>query len=211
VVGRRCGVDVTGRRARRPIRVPSSGGRVRPSVGLWPVGLRLEVPDAVAGEQLAQRAVLDVAEAVVGHQPLGGDAVLAEEGERSFDERCHGLGFFVVVDLDVGEPGVVVDDGARVNVSEEIRAHSRSLLTAANNSGRSRRVLSKHWKSPQLRNPEVGFSTVALRAFCCGRPGRGDGNRRPFRCEGLFYSYKRERPMALAHPLSCAGGAPRAA
>jgi hypothetical protein len=36
------------------------------AVGPGPVRLRGEVPDAVSGEQLAQRAVLDVAEAVVG-------------------------------------------------------------------------------------------------------------------------------------------------
>ena len=33
-----------------------------------------------------------------------------EEGERSLDEAGDGFGFLVVVELDLGEPGVVVDD-----------------------------------------------------------------------------------------------------
>ena len=56
------------------------------------------------GEQLAQRAVLDVGEGVVGHQPLGGDAVAGEEGEGALDEAGDGRGFLVVVELDVGQP-----------------------------------------------------------------------------------------------------------
>jgi len=66
------------------------------------------------GEQFAQRAVLDVAEAVAGHQPLRGDPVFGIEGERAFDEagdRCRPL---VCVELDVGQSRVVVDDCVRV-------------------------------------------------------------------------------------------------
>ena len=70
------------------------------------------------GEQLAQRAVLDVAEAVVGHQPLRDDPVLGEEGERPLDEAGDRRGFLVVVELDVGEPGVVVDDRVREVVAD---------------------------------------------------------------------------------------------
>ena len=43
-------------------------------VGARPVWLGGEVADAAAREQVAERAVLDVAEAVIGQQPLGGDA-----------------------------------------------------------------------------------------------------------------------------------------
>jgi len=61
------------------------------------------VADAVAGEQFAQRAVLDVAEAVVGHQPLRDDPLRSEEGERPFEEAGDGRGLLVVVELGVGE------------------------------------------------------------------------------------------------------------
>ena len=41
------------------------------AVGARPVGLGGEVADAVRGEQLAERAVLDVGEGVVGHDAGG--------------------------------------------------------------------------------------------------------------------------------------------
>jgi hypothetical protein len=56
------------------------------AVCAWPVRLGGEVADAVADEQLAQGAVLHVAEAVVGHEPLRDDPVLGEESERSLDK-----------------------------------------------------------------------------------------------------------------------------
>jgi len=46
---------------------------------------------------------LDVAEAVIGHQPLREDAVLGEVGERPLDEVGHRRRLLVVVELDVGE------------------------------------------------------------------------------------------------------------
>jgi hypothetical protein len=76
------------------------------------------VADAAAFEQLAQRAVLDVAEAVIRHQSLRGDPVLGEEDKGTLDERGDGLGFLVIVELDVGEPGVVVDDRVREVVTD---------------------------------------------------------------------------------------------
>jgi hypothetical protein len=51
------------------------------AVGAGPVGLGRDVPDPFAGEQLAEGPVLDVAEAVVGHQPFDGDPVRGVEGE----------------------------------------------------------------------------------------------------------------------------------
>ena len=64
----------------------------------------------LCGEQLPEGAVVDVAERVVGHQPLGADPVGGEEGEGAFHEAGHGRCLLVVVELDVGEPGAVVDD-----------------------------------------------------------------------------------------------------
>src|SRR6266536_2403822 len=74
--------------------------------------------DAVAGEQLGEGAVLDVAEAVVGHQPLRHDPVLSVEGERALEEAGHRRGSLVVVELDEGEPGMVVDDRVREVVAD---------------------------------------------------------------------------------------------
>ena len=42
--------------------------------------------DAVRGEQLAQRAVLDVGEGVVGHNAADGDAVGGEERQGALEE-----------------------------------------------------------------------------------------------------------------------------
>ncbi len=58
----------------------------------------------MAGEQLAQRAVLDVGESVVRHEPPGHDPPLGKGGERPFDEARDGLRLLVLVQLDVGEP-----------------------------------------------------------------------------------------------------------
>ncbi len=55
-------------------------------------------------------AAAHVAPAVVCHQPFRLDAVFGVESERALEEADHGGGPLVVVDLGVGEPGVVVDD-----------------------------------------------------------------------------------------------------
>jgi hypothetical protein len=57
-----------------------------------------------AMQQLAQRAALGIRERVIGHQPLGGDAVLKEPVQRARGERGDGVGAFVVVQLAVGKP-----------------------------------------------------------------------------------------------------------
>ena len=44
--------------------------------------------------------------------------MLGEEGERPLDEAGDGRGAFVVVELDVGEPRMVVDDSVRVVVAD---------------------------------------------------------------------------------------------
>jgi hypothetical protein len=83
------------------------------AVAARPVRLGRQVADLAAGEQLTQRAVLHLAEAVSGQQPLRDDPLAFEEGERSFDEAGDGLGVLVVVELDVGESGVLGDDRLR--------------------------------------------------------------------------------------------------
>src|SRR5215207_2881583 len=84
-----------------------------------------QMPDAVSLEQLAERAVLAVDEGVIAHQPLDGDPVRGVENEPAFDEagdRCRTL---VGVELAVGEPRVVVDEGVH-----KLMADPRALLGA---------------------------------------------------------------------------------
>jgi hypothetical protein len=88
------------------------------AVGARPVGPGGEMADAVRGEQVAQRAVLDVAEGVVGHHPRGGDAMGGEERQGAFEEAGDGGGAFVVMQFDVGQPRVVVDDRVGVVVAD---------------------------------------------------------------------------------------------
>jgi hypothetical protein len=88
------------------------------AVGARPVGLGGEMADAAGEEQFAQRAVLDVAVCVVGHQSPCGDAVGGEERQGAFDKAGNGRGLLVVVELDVGQAGVVVDDRVRVVVAD---------------------------------------------------------------------------------------------
>ena len=45
--------------------------------------------DAVAVEQLSERAVVGVGPGVVADQPFGLDVVVVEEGECAFDEAVH--------------------------------------------------------------------------------------------------------------------------
>ena len=98
------------------------------------VGRRGQVADAAAGEELAQRAVLHVAEGVVGHEPLGRDFPRGEEGERPLDEGGHRRGPLVRMELDVGQARVVVDDRVRVVVADaRFRPHpvARALRAVA--------------------------------------------------------------------------------
>jgi hypothetical protein len=74
------------------------------AVRAWPVRLAGQMAGAVTGEQLAQRAVAEVAEGVVCHQSLRGDAVRGVEGERALDEAGHRCRFLVLLELDEGEP-----------------------------------------------------------------------------------------------------------
>jgi len=88
------------------------------AVGARPARPGGEVADAAAGEQLAQRAVLDVAPGVVAHQPPRLDALLGEGGERPLDEASDRLGLGVGEHLGVGEAGVVVDERVHDVVAE---------------------------------------------------------------------------------------------
>ena len=73
--------------------------------------------DAAHREQLGEGSVLDLAEGVVGHEPPGHDPMPSKDGERALDEAGHGRRLLVLVELDVGEPRVVVDDRVRIVVA----------------------------------------------------------------------------------------------
>ena len=80
------------------------------AVGLWPVGPGAGVLDGELGAHVTPQ-VRDVGRAVVGQHPLDDDAALSEPGHRVAQDGGGGGGGLVVVDLGVGDPGVVIDHG----------------------------------------------------------------------------------------------------
>jgi hypothetical protein len=80
------------------------------AVGLWPVGPGPLRGDAEFGAGVAPQ-VAAVGAAVVGQDPLDGDAAVGEPGDRVAQHGRGGGRGLVVVGLDVGDPGVVVDHG----------------------------------------------------------------------------------------------------
>ena len=88
------------------------------AVGLRPIRSRALVLDAelVTGIPPQVRAV---GAAVVGQHPLDGHTLPVEplDGPHQHGRGCHGG--FVVVDLGVGDAGVVVDDGVDVGLAHQ--------------------------------------------------------------------------------------------
>lgn len=74
----------------------------------------LRVPDAVAGEQFAQRAVLDVAEAVVGLSRLATMPCWAKEASAHSTRPVTVVAFSSWSSSTYGEPRLFVDDRVRV-------------------------------------------------------------------------------------------------
>lgn len=87
-------------------------------VGLRPIGPGALVPDAelVAGVSPQVRAVRA---AVVGQDPLNGHPACVEPLDGPNEDRGGGEGGFVVVDLGVGDAGMVVDDGVDVGLAHQ--------------------------------------------------------------------------------------------
>jgi hypothetical protein len=87
----------------------------------FPVGLRASGPGELRfdAEVVADvtPGVGAVGGAVVGQDALDGDAVSSEPGHGSLQDADRGFGFLVVVDLGVGDSGVIVDDGVHERVS----------------------------------------------------------------------------------------------
>src|SRR5215213_229983 len=65
---------------------------------------------------------MNVAERVVGHQPLGHDPVVEEEVQRAAGQPGDGGGLLVVVDPAVGQPATVIDDRAHELPADAARA-----------------------------------------------------------------------------------------
>ena len=86
-----------------------------------PIGLRTIrtgplVPDTELGAGVSPQ-VRPIIPAVVLEDPLDGDASLVEPLDSSYQDRGRGECGFVVVDLGVGDAGVVVDDGVDVGLA----------------------------------------------------------------------------------------------
>src|SRR5690606_12321629 len=75
------------------------------------------------GQGLVDVAAGAVGEGVVGHHPLDpGDAHGGEVGRRPPQEPGAGLGLLIIVDLAVGQAGVVIDHGVDVVIADELVA-----------------------------------------------------------------------------------------
>jgi len=77
------------------------------------------VGDPVAGEQLLEVAAAPVNHCVVGHDCLWRfEAKLGEEAKRTLERARVGVGVFAWVELDVGDPAVVVDHAVEMVVAD---------------------------------------------------------------------------------------------
>lgn len=90
-------------------------------VGPWTVGTGAFRRDLELGSDLTPQVGL-LATAVVTEHPMNGDAADDEPGDSVAQDLGHGLLGLIVADLDVGDPGVVVEDldqvaGVLVSVS----------------------------------------------------------------------------------------------
>jgi hypothetical protein len=101
------------------------------AVGAGPVRLRFEMPDRVCGEELAERAVVDVAEGIVGHDSFRLDPARSEEGQGALDESWDGDRFLVRKQLGVAEAAAVVDDRVRLVVAGREAAVEGGLAAVA--------------------------------------------------------------------------------
>ena len=78
------------------------------AVGAGRVGAGPDVAQAGGGDGFAE-AVASIGRAIVGHDPLDGDAMGGEEGQRPAQKGTGALLFLVGEKFRVGEPGGIVD------------------------------------------------------------------------------------------------------
>lgn len=62
---------------------------------------------------------------VVGEHSLDGDAASVEPAHCTSQHADSGLGFLVIVDLGVGDSGVIVDDGVNEAGAGDLAAFTR--------------------------------------------------------------------------------------
>ena len=174
----------------------------RLAVGLGPIGPGAELSDVEVAAGVLE-GVGDVATAVVGHDPLGPDAVAPEPAKRPTQERHGGLSAFVGQHFDVGESTVVID----ADVSELPASTAVAALTIAGD------AMSNPAEAPEFLGVEVqelarpialvadhrrlGFETAeplepeALQHGRDGRPRHGQAAADLRACE----------PMSASEPL----------
>jgi hypothetical protein len=116
----------------------------------------VEDAELSAGDRVRDR---EVGAAVVGEDPLDGDAVAAVERERAAEEADSGGCFLVCEDLGVGEAAVVVDGD--VDVLPAGRP-AQLTLVAASLAGRS----------PLIRCPTPAIRASFFTSTWTSSPGR---------------------------------------
>ena len=142
----------------------------------------------VCGEQVAQAAVVDVGEGVVGLQALRGDAVAGEVLERALDERGDGLGALVGVQFGVDQPRV--SSMIEWQNSQPTRAFFSALVVV---------------RSPVTLCPGRENRARRLVSICSRSPGQGHSNRRTCSRAGRG---AREIPRRAKHRLTVACAIP---
>jgi hypothetical protein len=87
--------------------------------GQWEQARRSVVP-ALARASPNRRKL--IAAAIVGHQPLHTDAHPSKEGQRPPGQAGHGLGLLIGVNLQIGDPGAVVDGHMQKVIAQALPA-----------------------------------------------------------------------------------------
>jgi hypothetical protein len=121
----------------------------------------------VLGEQSSERPVVGVGPGVVGHDPLRLYAQGGKPVQRPPDERGHGVGALIGVQLAVGQAGVVIDDGVgmlmptpRLFLGEGLVADSGDGVARSQESGVA---LGVHMQEVARARPLVPAGRVARR------------------------------------------------
>ena len=86
-------------------------------VGLGPIGAGEALDRAEVGNGLAEVVIGAVVAGGVGHDPLDGDAVGVEPATSAAQEPGAGLAPRIGQDLDIGQPGVMIDGGMHMVVA----------------------------------------------------------------------------------------------
>jgi hypothetical protein len=124
-----------------------------------------DVAGVVVGEDVSEHARAAVDERVVGHDRFDGPAaLLAEPGDRAPQRRGGGSGAVGAVQLDVGEPGVVIDDAVRIAGPGPVVAVSGAIaMRPVTWLGKAREVLGVHVQQRARLRPFIAPVALAWR------------------------------------------------